>query len=381
MMQSDVETDVLNRAKAATLEIIDKQMENIGERFPLGWTENGKYAIVGCENWMSGFWSGMLWLAYEWTGKAKYRSLAEKHIDIFMKRIETKSYVGNHDLGFLYSLSCVSAYRLTGNERAKKAALMAADHLYDNFFIDKGAPHINAWAEKKELVQDNSFMIIDCLMNLPLLYWASEVSGDEKYRKAALAHTETTSNLIFREDGSTYHKYNFDVETGMPRNGSTAQGYSDQSCWSRGQAWGVYGFALAYAQTKQVKYLNCFKRAADYFISKLPEDTIPYWDFTFTDGDEPRDSSAAVIAACGILEAAGLVSNDEKIDFYLEICEKMTKSLLDKYAIAPESGIDGLISGGTAFKAQGQYDQALIFGDYFYMELLTRLTTDWKKYW
>ena len=167
----------------------------------------------------------------------------------------------------------------------------------------------------------------------------------------------------------------------MPRNGSTAQGYSDQSCWSRGQAWGVYGFALAYAQTKQVKYLNCFKRAADYFISKLPEDTIPYWDFTFTDGDEPRDSSAAVIAACGILEAAGLVSNDEKIDFYLEICEKMTKSLLDKYVIAPESGIDGLISGGTAFKAQGQYDQALIFGDYFYMELLTRLTTDWKKYW
>ena len=143
MMQSHVETDVLNRAKAAALEIIDKQMKSIGERFPLGWTENGKYAVVGCENWMSGFWSGMLWLAYEWTGKAKYRSLAEKHIDIFMKRIETKSYVGNHDLGVLYSLSCVSAYRLTGNERAKKAALMAADHLYDNFFIDKGAPPVS----------------------------------------------------------------------------------------------------------------------------------------------------------------------------------------------------------------------------------------------
>ena len=224
-------------------------------------------------------------------------------------------------------------------------------------------------------------MIIDCLMNVPLLHWASEVTGDEKYKKAAMAHTETTANVIFREDNSTYHKYVFDVKTGDPLYGATAQGYSDNSCWSRGQAWGVYGFALAYANTGNKKYLDCFKRATDYFVSRLPQDYVPYWDFTFTEGEEPRDSSAAVIAACGILEAAKYAPDDEKIKGYLDVCAKMTKSLLDKYALSPDASEDGLISDGTGFKAQGLFNQGLIFGDYYYMELITRLTTDWKKYW
>ena len=380
-MNNFPEKEVLEKAKEKILKIIDKQMVRVGEKFPHGWTEDGKYAIIGCENWMSGFWSGMLWLAYEWTNDNKYRELGEKHIDIFMDRIVNKYQVWNHDLGFLYSLSCVSAYKLTGNEKAKEAAIMAADHLYDNFYIADGVHHINAWADKKSMDSESCFMIIDCLMNVPLLHWASEVTGDEKYKKAAMAHTETTANVIFREDNSTYHKYVFDVKTGDPLYGATAQGYSDNSCWSRGQAWGVYGFALAYANTGNKKYLDCFKRATDYFVSRLPQDYVPYWDFTFTEGEEPRDSSAAVIAACGILEAAKYAPDDEKIKGYLDVCAKMTKSLLDKYALSPDASEDGLISDGTGFKAQGLFNQGLIFGDYYYMELITRLTTDWKKYW
>ncbi len=372
----------LEKSKAVILKIIDKQMERTGEdKFPLGWTDDGRYKMIGCDNWMSAFWTGMLNLAWEWTGDEKYRSLADKHIDIFLDRIIKKHEVWNHDLGFLYTLSCIASYKLTGNEKAKDTAIKAADHLYDNFYINKGAHHINAWADKDNMDKDSSFLIIDCLMNLPLLYWASDITGNSKYREAALLHTKTTAEYIFRDDDSTYHKYNFDVETGEPLYGSTAQGYSDDSCWSRGQAWGVYGFALAFGFTGEEKYLDCFKRCTDYFVSHLPEDYVPYWDFSFKEGDEPRDSSAAVIAACGILEAASFAPDDEKIKSYLEICGKITKSLIEKYAYTPDSEEDGLIAHGTAYKAKGDFDQGTIFGDYFYMELITRLTSNWKKYW
>lgn len=179
-------------------------------------------------------------------------------------------------------------------ENAKKAALMAADNLMERF-QEKGR-FFQAWGELG--AKDNYRLIIDCLLNMPLLFWASEVTGDPKYREKATAHILTAMNCVIRPDHSTYHTYFFDPETGEPVKGVTHQGNRDGSAWSRGQAWGIYGSALSYHFLKDPAYIDIFRKVTDYFVTHLPSDLIPYWDFDFDDGSTeippPQQSQPAV---------------------------------------------------------------------------------------
>ncbi len=359
------------------------------------------YKPVENYDWTTGFWTGEIWLAYEYamdhSGEVaqpgvgdnkeiieKLRAAAEIQVDSFLHRIENKIYVDHHDMGFLYSPSCVAGYKLTGSEKAKRAAIMAADQLISRF-REKGG-FIQAWGELD--APDNYRLIIDCLLNLPLLYWASEETGEEKYRDIAEQHIHTAVANVIREDYSTWHTFFFDVETGAPHHGATFQGYRDGSAWARGQAWGVYGLAIAYRYTKREAYIELFRKVTEYFLEHLPEDLCPYWDLEFTDGDEqPRDSSSASIVACGMLEMAKYLPKEEG-EYYQALAGKLLKALYDKYAVKDLKESNGLVLHSTyANKSPynscnpGGVDECNSWGDYYYMEALTRLSKDWEQYW
>lgn len=363
---------------------VETDLESFTHKFKINGTTNNFYTPEDNVSWTSGFWTGQIWMAYEITDDEKFKKAGEIHVDSFLNRIENKIDTNNHDMGFLYSLSCVAAYKLTGNGKAKKAAILAADNLISRYQGD--GKFIQAWGNVG--ADDNYRLIIDCLLNLPLLYWTSEVTGDDKYAKIAKQHIDTSLKVIMREDYSTYHTYYFEKGTGKPLYGETRQGYSNDSDWSRGQAWGVYGTALSYMYTKNPEYIDKFYKITDFFIENLPKDLVPYWDFKFNDGsDEPKDSSAAVIAICGMLEMSKYLT-EEKANYYKDVALKILKSIIDHYAVSDPTISNGqLLHGVYARKSpfnpcnNRNVDECNTWGDYYYMEALIRLTKDWELYW
>ncbi|GIO29379.1 MULTISPECIES: glycoside hydrolase family 88 protein [Paenibacillus] len=362
------------------LDQIDRNLETFIDTFPSEASSGNVYRQVGNTEWTPAFWTGMLWLAYETTGNEKYRQAAEKQLPSYKQRIEERRYTNTHDLGFLYTLSCVSAYKLTGNEDAKQIALDAAELLYIRY-LDK-AGIIQAWGNLDDPRQRGR-MIIDCLMNLPLLYWASEVSGDRKFYDAAHSHVHMSAKYLIREDASSYHTYYMDAETGAPKYGKTAQGYSDDSCWSRGQAWGIYGFPLSYRYTGETELLELTTKIANYFLNRLPEDFVCYWDLIFTEGTEERDSSAASIAVCGLLEAAAHFPLTEPLKRkYENAALSILESLIENYMTKDVPESNGILLHAVYSKpGNNGVDECCIWGDYYMHEALVRVTKDWKPYW
>lgn len=344
---------------------------------------NGIYPACGNNQWTCGFWPGEIWLTYERTGEERFRQAGLTLVESFDRRIRHKRSVNHHDMGFLYTPSCVAAYRLTGDERARSAALLAAGQLLSRFQI-KGE-FLQAWGRMGSPV--NYRFIIDCLMNLPLLYWAAEETGDETYADIAKRHTATCLNYSFRPDGSTYHTF-FMKKDGSPDRGETCQGYRSDSFWARGQAWAVYGSILSWRYTKNPAALDAFRKALAFYLTRLPEDLVPCWDMLFQpESGEPRDSSSAAIVACGLLEAARILPDGEGAG-YLELARSMTGSLAQNYAVPEPYPGGGLILHGT-YSKKSPYntcfpegvDECTSWGDYFYLEALTRLAGEWKPYW
>ena len=372
--------ELLERAS----QLVCENAEEFFDKFPKANSENNFYEKSDNTDWTEGFWTGELWLAYEHTKNERVKEAALCQVDSFLNRIENKINVGHHDMGFLYSPSCVAAYKLTGSEKGKKAALMAADNLMTRF-QEKGS-FFQAWGAMDD---DNNYrLIIDCLMNMPLLFWAEEITGDSTYAEKATAHIRTAMENIIRPDNSTYHTYFFDRETGKSVRGVTNQGNRDGSAWARGQAWGIYGSALVYEKIGDEKYLDIFRRVTDYFLEHLPEDLVPYWDFDFDTGsDEPRDSSAGVIAVCGMLEMSKNLSKEEAA-YYTGAAKRILKAIADSCAVKNSSESNGLLLHGTYARKtptntchNGGVDECNTWGDYFYMEALTRLSKDWELYW
>lgn len=372
----------LEYALSEALKKIDMMIPQFTDFFPAHNSENNVYAQVKNDSgWNTGFWTGMLWHAYELTGDEKYKNVALHHIPSFHKRIVEKLGVDHHDMGFLYTPSCVAAYKLTGNEMAKEAAIKAADQLISRYHA-KGE-FIQAWGRVDD---PNSYrLIVDCLLNIPLLYWATEATGDPKYRDIAIKHFNTTIDVCCRDDASTYHTYYFDVETGKPKRGSTAQGANDDSAWARGQTWGIYGPLLTYIYEKNDKALNTFKATTNYYLNHLPADYIAYWDLMFTDGDdEPRDSSSNAICLCGMLEGIKYMDESDPLrKIYVNAINRIMNSLIDNYLTKDIPQANGLLLHATYGKPQkAGVDEMNIWGDYFYMEALHRmLDPDWKLYW
>lgn len=370
----------LDNARQQVLRKIDRNIPKFDGKFPAETCEKGHYALTDNVEWTTSFWSGQLWLAWEMSGDDKYRRAAEKHISSFGNRIANRIDTATHDLGFLYTLSCVSAWRLTGNREARGFALLAADALLERFNPQSGI--IQAWGDLRDPEQAGR-MIIDCNMNLPLLYWATQQTGDSRYADAARTHASQAAKYIVRPDASTYHTYYMDTVSGEPRFGNTHQGYSDDSCWSRGQAWGIYGFLLSYRYTGERDLVELSRRLAHYFLNRLPEDDVCHWDLALLGTREPRDSSAAAIAVCGLLDlATALPASDALRASYEEIALRMMASLTANYLADDSEDCDGLLKHSVYHMASGKgVDQCSSWGDYFYVEALVRLTQTWQPYW
>lgn len=370
----------LAEARLRVLKKIDRNRMKFAGKFPAETCENNHFALTENVEWTTSFWSGQLWLAWEMTGEEKYRLAAEQHIQSFGNRIANRIDTATHDLGFLYTLSCVSAWRLTGNREARGFALLAADALMERFNPQSGI--IQAWGDLRDPEQAGR-MIIDCNMNLPLLYWATEQTGEPRYAEAARRHAQQAANYIVRPDASTFHTYYMDTVTGEPRFGNTHQGYADDSCWSRGQAWGIYGFLLSYRYTGDKEMVELSRRLAHYFLNRLPEDDVCHWDLALLGTDQPRDSSAAAIAVCGLLDLTqALPATDETRAYYEEMALRIMASLTANYLAADEEDCDGLLKHSVYHMASGKgVDKCSSWGDYFYVEALVRLTQCWKPYW
>lgn len=380
-----LKTKLLTRAEVENaidlvIKQIDVNMEYFKDKFPSSATKNNEYGIIENIEWTDGFWTGLLWLAYEYTGDKKYRELADKNVASFKNRVEKDIELDHHDLGFLYSLATVSGYKLTGSEDAREASIKAANKLISRY-QEKGE-FIQAWGELGS--KDHYRFIIDCLLNIPLLYWASDETGDAKYRNIANKHFVTSCNNVIRDDASAFHTFYMDNETGKPLRGVTRQGYSDDSAWARGQAWGVYGIPLNYRYTRNESCFNLYEGMTNYFLNRLPKDNVCYWDLIFNDGDDhSKDSSAAAIAVCGMHEMNKYLPEvDENKEVYKYAMHNILRSLIENYMNPEiEPGKPVLLHGVYSWHSGKGVDEGNIWGDYFFLEALIRFYKDWNLYW
>lgn len=328
--------------------------------------------------WTTGFWTGMLWLAYELTGQRRYRQAAAAQAEDFARRLAAKSDLEHHDLGFLYLLSNVAADRAAALPGARATAVAAADHLLGRFL--PGAGVIQAWG-KLDNKQERGRVIVDCVMNLPLLHWASAVTGLPQYRAAARSHLLRTREHLVRPDGSTCHTFYFDADTGAPLRGATHQGLSDTSCWARGQAWALYGFALNHRHLPELGLLDTSMQVADYFLAHLPADDVALWDLGLAhDSGEPRDSSACAIAACGLFDLAEQLPPGPQQAHYAAAGMRLLDALSRHCAGSlPQAG--GLLTHGTYHRqANLGVEECTLWGDYYYLEALARAHHGWSSY-
>lgn len=378
----DKRTQHFEQALLAATEQVRANIPVFGVKFPLPCTENNLYPVSINTDWTPGFYTGQCWLAYEATGDAVFRTAALQQAADFGHRLAVNENLDHHDLGFLYTPSCVAAYKLTGDTAARQAALDAAERLTHRYQQNGG--FIQAWGRMNDPKEYR--LIIDCLLNLPLLWWAAGETGDAKYSDIARRHTATAAQTLFRADGSTSHTCFMNPETGKADHVMTAQGYKTDSAWARGQAWGVLGMALASRFTGKAEYLDKFRATAKFFMERLPADDVPYWDLIFTAGDEPRDSSAAAIAACGLYEALPLLPEEER-PAVQAAGDRLLLALTEHCTlpIVPGGGVlaHGVYCKASPYNTVKDYgvDECNLWGDYFYMEALVRRTRRWHSYW
>ncbi len=353
------------------LSVIRKSLDTFTEKYPHV-SVNNVYPPEENWLWTSSFYPGMCYLAYDLTGDKEYLRHEQDYLRSFGRRVRERISI-SHDLGFLYTLSCVADYKLTGSKEAYDLAMEAADVLSERY-NEKGH-YIQAWGDMGITYPDVK-IIIDTMMNLPLLYW----TGKEELFDIAKNHAFTAADYLIRPDYSSYHTYLMRPETGEAVEGKTHQGHADESTWARGQAWAVYGFAISYRYTKEERFLEVSKNAAEVFIQNLPKDYVAYWDFDFTDKNpDIRDTSAAAIFVCGLLELCQFVDEDAAAR-YMEYVDKILTSLSENYTTKGNPEATGILTKGMYHRFDG-FEESVIWGDYFYMEALVRLSKDWKSYW
>ena len=331
-------------------------------------TKQGHWVTTTDGAWTGGFWIGLLWILYETHGDMDVRKKAEALLLHFMQRAQEQH---NHDLGFMFCPSAVKGWTITGENRYREAALQAAESLAGQFHAE--GHFIPGWGFFGGQEWQGS-TLIDTLMNLPLLLWASTQTGNQHYREVALAHADTAYHYHLRPDGSVYHVYHFDPTTGQPLGGDTYQGLRADSCWSRGQAWAIAGWSILAQQTGEQRYVQAAHRTARYFLAALPTSYVPFWDFHVTDATEPRDSSAAAIAAYGLLRLAAL-SNDT---VYMDAARRILHSLYET-CLAPPTW-SAILLHATADLPHGLgINESTIYGDYFFVRALQQLLTMEKQ--
>ena len=328
---------------------------------------DGSLCLVASRDWCSGFFPGELWYMYERTGDDYWK---EKAIEFTAPVEREKTNGGTHDMGFKVYCSFGNGYRLTGDSTYRDILLESAKTLTTRYKDKVGC--IRSWDHNKDKWQCP--VIIDNMMNLELLFWAAKESGDSTFRNIAENHALTTMKNHFRDDNSSYHVVDYDTITGEVLHKHTHQGYAHESAWSRGQAWGLYGYTMCYRETGREEFLDQAKKIADYIFSSptLPEDKIPYWDYNAPNiPNEPRDASAAAVTACGLYELS--MYDKENAAVHKANADKIIESLTDHYRAEPngDRGFLLLHSVGSG-NHDSEVDVPIIYADYYFLEALLK---------
>lgn len=329
----------------------------------------------GINWWTNGFWAGMLWQMYHETGNDKYATIARRSEEWLDDAF--KQYDGlHHDVGFMWLHTGVANYRLTGDVEGRRRGLHAANLLAGRF--NPVGRFIRAWNEHPH-EDRRGWAIIDCMMNIPLLYWATEETKDPRFGQIAQMHADTVRKNFVRPDGSVEHIVEFDPMTGDKVRIYAGQGYKEGSSWTRGQAWALYGFMLSYVHTHREEYLNTAKQVAHYFIANIPESGIIPCDFRQPKDPMIEDSTAAAIAACGLIEISKVVGEGEKA-LYLEAAMKLVRTLAEKRCDFTEGEEAMVLKGTEAYHSDGHH-MTIIYGDYFFMEAVNKLRGSDLQLW
>lgn len=355
---------------------MDAEVRRIGTQIPYT-PRGGKYHDLDMQDgiyfWTNGFWPGMLWQMYHATGEEVYRTTAEG-VEERLKETLAGFEGLDHDIGFLFLPSSVANYRKTGSLESRRRGLMAANLLMGRF--NPTGHYIRAW-NKSYWAGDkvSGWMIIDCMMNIPLLYWASKETNDPRFKHVAIAHAKTAQQHIVRPDGSCNHIVVFDSETGEYLDNPAGQGYGSGSAWSRGQSWAVYGFTLSYLHTGDTSFLDTAKKCAHYCIANLSvNDWIPVVDYRSPAEPLKHDSTAGMITAAGLLELAKCVDDLEK-PLYVKAALNILKACEARFCNwDPEQ--DSIVDGGTFYyyDPKGTNTEVpIIYGDYYLIEAIMKL--------
>lgn len=348
-------------------------IDSIG-RYPRTYI-NGKIMTSNTHWWCSGFFPGSLWYLYEYSNDKDILNYAK----IYTERLRKEMYeTDNHDIGFMIFCSYGNGYRLTGNEDYASVIDTACISLSSRY--QENMELIRSWDFNKKIWQYP--VIIDNMMNLEMLMWGAEKFNNDYFKSIAINHADKTIYHHFRKDYSSYHLVSYDTITSLPHVKQTHQGYSDESAWARGQAWGLYGYTYMYRFTKDIKYLEMASNIAKFMINhpNMPSDMIPYWDYNAPNiPNEERDASAAAVMASALLELSEYVTADEKKEF-IRVAEKQIRTLSSNEYLA-EEGDNGLFIlkhsvGSKPFKKNGPFygevDAPLTYADYYYLEAMIR---------
>ena len=330
------------------------------------WTTIDRHRLPA--HWNDGFWVGLLWLAFAHTGDPKFERGARAWAQ---RLVWLKDETRTHDLGFIFWLANVLGARLTGDAALLPDALAAAQTLTRRY--NARGEYLQAWGLIDGTREERGRTNIDLMMNLALLFWASEQTGDWRYARVAARHARTSRLVLVRPDDSTVHVADFDPETGAFLRHATHQGLSADSCWSRGHAWALYGFADTYRRTGDEVFRAVAQRLAEYARVHAPKDLVPFWDYNAPDiPNTYRDSSAAAVMASGLLELAESESDAARAVRWRAFAEKITLSLWQNYS-SRGTNIPAILLHGTRSVPHGLADHALIYGDYYFVETLTKL--------
>ncbi|MDG5801053.1 glycoside hydrolase family 88 protein [Marinilabiliaceae bacterium ANBcel2] len=353
--------------------------------YPRTVTSDGELYCTGMTDWTEGFFPGSLWYLYELSNSDFFKRKAVK----WTEHLEPmKNVTHHHDIGFIMYCSFGNAYRLTGNKKYRDILIEAANAAITRFSPEVGS--IKSWNQRDAWDGETTWyypVIVDNMMNLELLYFATRETGDSTYYHIANEHAETTARNNIRDDYGTYHVVNYDPDTGDVLHKQTCQGFSDNSTWARGQAWTIYGYVMAYRETGREDFLENALGLADYFIQhpNLPQDYIPYWDFNVDEygynpdwdynpnrfDSIPRDASAAAITASALLELSTLIDDGE---YYFQFAEKQLRSLASSPYLAEPGTNNGFVlkhSVGSIPHNQ-EIDVPLVYADYYFLEAIQR---------
>ena len=334
---------------------------------------DGKWVAAGQENiswWTNGFWPGMMWEMYLMTGDEAYRAEAERTEKMLDKALYNIDGL-HHDVGVMWHISAGANFRLTGNDESRKRALLAANLLAGRF---NPLGFIRAWNGDRV-----GWAIIDTMMNLNILYWASDFTGDPRFRKIAMIHADTAIKYFVRENGSCNHIVIFDPETMEFKDNPAGQGYASGSSWSRGQAWALYGFTLSWIHTGKKEYLDTARKVATYFVSQIQDDWIPRCDFCQPAEDNLKDSCAGAIAACGLIELGRQLEGEEAERFFnagVNIIKAM-----DEHAADWSDDYPAILTKCSSAYHNGEHHIAMNYADFFFIEAVRKLSGDTFLFW